>query len=193
MKKRIAVLVSGGGSNLQSLIDRIELGDINAEIACVISNRKNAYALQRALDHGIPSVYIGKGNFPNEPERQSQLKTYIDQSNVDYIVLAGYLSILPSYIINAYPNRIINIHPSLIPQYCGVGFYGEKIHVAVLKNKESLTGATVHYVDEGVDTGKIIVQEKVRVLSEDTVESLSKRVLAVEHKILSDTVRRLCQ
>lgn len=190
--KNLAVLVSGSGSNLQAIIDAIEAGDIEGRIAVVISNRKNAYGLNRAQNHGIETAYLGLGNYPDEDERAEKLNEILAHHKVDFIILAGYLSILKASTIKAYEKRIVNIHPSLIPKYCGEGFYGHHVHEAVLENGERESGATTHFVDEGVDTGRIIYQETVPVLEDDTVESLSKRVLGVEHTLLVKTVRDLC-
>ena len=190
--KRLAVLVSGSGSNLQAIVDAIDEGLIPAEIAVVVSNRKEAYGLKRAESRGIETCYLGLGNYPDSDERATKLNEILDEKKVDFIILAGYLSILKASTIQKYEGRIINIHPSLIPSYCGEGFYGHHVHEAVLANGESKSGATTHFVDEGVDTGRIIYQESVDVYSDDTVETLSKRVLSIEHKLLVKTVRDLC-
>ncbi|SHJ68039.1 formyltetrahydrofolate-dependent phosphoribosylglycinamide formyltransferase [Geosporobacter subterraneus DSM 17957] len=188
-KIRIAVLVSGGGTNLQAVIDQIERGNIPAVIEMVISNRKDAYALERARRHGIESIYIGSKNFPNLKERNYRLEKILEERKIDLIILAGYMQILEGHIIEKYRNRIINIHPSLIPSFCGQGFYGEYVHRAVLEYGVKLTGATVHFVDEGADTGPVILQKAVEVQEEDTVESLAKRVLTLEHELLPLAVK----
>lgn len=190
---RIAVLVSGNGSNLQALIDSIEKGEIKGKIEVVISNKKDAYALERAKKYGIEGVYIGKFNYPRKEERDKKLIEILNEKKIDLIVLAGYMSILHERIVNMYRNRIINIHPSLIPSFCGKGYYGERVHKAVLDYGVKLTGATVHFVDEGADTGPIILQRAVEVNFDDTVETLSKKVLKVEHQLLPLAVKLFCE
>jgi len=190
---KIAVLISGNGSNLQSLIDSIERGDIKGKIDIVISNKKDAFGLKRARKHGIDTMYIGKGLYPEADKRDEVLlKTLIDRK-IDLIVLAGYLCILNEKIVKRFKNRIINIHPSLIPSFCGIGYYGEKVHRAVLDYGVKITGATVHFVDEGADTGPVIIQRAVEVDFDDTVETLSKKVLKVEHEILPLAVKLFCE
>ena len=188
-KIRIAALVSGSGTNLQALIDQIEIGNIPASMEVVLSNREDAYALERAKRHGIEGIYIGSKNFPNLKERNDRLERILEERKIDLILLAGYMQILEGTIIEKFRNRIINIHPSLIPSFCGQGFYGEHVHRAVLEYGVKVTGATVHFVDEGADTGPIILQKSVVVEAEDTVEQLAKRVLAVEHELLPLAVR----
>lgn len=190
--KRIGILVSGGGTNLQAIIDGTESGLINGQVAVVISNRKEAYGLKRAEKHKIPALYIGKGNYPDTALADQALLETLKSYEIDIIVLAGYLKILPPAIIEDYRNRIINVHPSLIPAYSGDGFYGMKVHEAVIEAGEKYSGATVHFVDEGTDTGSVILQEKVDVTPEDTAETLAKKVLAIEHKILVETTAKLC-
>lgn len=175
---RIAVLVSGGGTNLQAIIDCIEQQKItNAEIAVVISNKSGVYALERADKHGIPSSVISPRDYNSREEFNHALLKTIDSFNVDLIVLAGFLVILPDILIKEYRNRIINVHPSLIPSFCGAGYYGLKVHEAVLERGVKVTGATVHFVDEGTDTGPIILQKAVQVLENDTPEVLQRRVM----------------
>ena len=186
LPKRIAVLVSGGGTNLQALIDATKSSAINGEIIAVIADNADAYALERAKRQGITATYIAK------PNLKTDLTEKLLELQADLVVLAGFLSILPAETVVAFRNRIVNIHPSLIPKYCGKGYYGAKVHAAVLAGGETVSGATTHYVDEGVDTGKIILQKSVPVLPDDSVSSLQQRVLAVEHEILIETVRRLC-
>ncbi|MTI54422.1 phosphoribosylglycinamide formyltransferase [Geosporobacter ferrireducens] len=188
-KIRIAALVSGGGTNLQAVIDQIEAGNIPASIEVVVSSREDAYALERARRHGIEHLYIGSKNFPNLKERNNKLKKILEEREIDLILLAGYMQILGGSIIEKYRNRIINIHPSLIPSFCGQGFYGEHVHRAVLEYGVKVTGATVHFVDEGTDTGPIILQKAADVEAGDTVESLAKRVLAAEHELLPLAVK----
>ncbi len=188
-KIKIGVLASGGGTNLQCLIDNIKSGDIPGVIDIVISGNKNAFALQRAEKHNIEGIYIGKGNYPVLKERNNKIKELLIERKIDLVVLAGYMGILDEEIIRDFKNKIINIHPSLIPSFCGKGFYGERVHKAVLDYGGKITGATVHFVDEGTDTGPIILQEPVKVEDDDTVETLAKKVLDVEHKLLPRAVK----
>ncbi|MDF2546696.1 MAG: phosphoribosylglycinamide formyltransferase [Anaerosolibacter sp.] len=190
---RIAVFISGGGTNLQSLIDHIEKGKINGKIALVISSRENAYGLIRAKAHNIEGMIIGKTNYPNMDERENRMIEVLEDKEIDLIVLAGYLSILGKRVVERYKNRIINVHPALIPSFCGKGFHGEKVHQAVLDYGVKITGATVHFVDEGTDTGPIILQGAVAVQEEDSVEILGKKVLAVEHELLPKAVTLFAQ
>lgn len=189
----ITVFVSGGGSNLQSIIDHIENGYLDrARIAQVISSNPDAYALVRAEKGGIPGVCITKDQCPEKKERQKMILKKVQEADTDLIVLAGYMSILGPELIEAYRNRIINIHPSLIPKYCGKGFYGKHVHRAVLEGCEPESGATVHFVDEGIDTGKIILQERVPVELGDTPDTLAARVLTAEHRILPQAIKLFC-
>lgn len=175
---KIAVLVSGGGTNLQAIINDIKKGSItNTSIEVVISNNKNAYALERAEDNNIPSSCISPKDYESRADFNKALLEEIDSYNVDLIVLAGYLVVIPDIIINKYRNKIINIHPSLIPSFCGTGYYGLKVHEAVLERGVKVTGATVHFVDEGTDTGPIILQKAVQVKLHDTPGTLQKRVM----------------
>ena len=193
-KVKVTVLVSGGGTNLQSIIDHIENGYLDkARIVQVISSSPGAYALERAAKAGIPGICIAKKQFPDEKERSRVLLQKLKEAETDLIVLAGYMSILDPELIEAYRNRIINIHPALIPKYCGKGFYGKRVHRAVLEGGEAESGATVHFVDEGVDTGKIILQEKVPVEPGDTEDTLAARVLTVEHRILPQAIKMFCE
>lgn len=183
---RLGVLVSGGGTNLQAIIDRIEDKTItNAEIAVVISNNQGAYALERAKTHGIQAECISPKDFADREEFYKALLKELQTNKVDLVVLAGYLVAIPPVIVEAYPNRIINIHPSLIPSFCGTGFYGLKVHEGVLDRGVKVTGATVHFVDTGTDTGPIILQKAVEVQNGDTPQILQKRVMEeAEWKIL---------
>lgn len=188
-KINIGVLVSGGGSNLQALIDAVEKGEIEGKIALIISSNPEAYALERARKHSIEGIYIGKNNYPSLAERSNRILEILKERNIDLIVLAGYMNQLGTEIIQSFSNRIINIHPSLIPSFCGKGFYGQRVHQAALDYGVKITGATVHFVDEGMDTGPIILQEAVAVEVEDTVETLGAKVLAIEHKLLPQAVK----
>jgi len=194
MKKiNIGVLISGGGTNLQTLIDHCNSGNINGIVRVVISNKKNAFGLQRAANHDIPPVFISKKEAGSEVAFNRQIAVELEKHNVDLVVLAGYLNILTPEFINAYRNRIINIHPALLPSFGGKGFYGEKVHQAVIDFGAKITGATVHFVDEGTDTGAIIMQKAVEVADTDTAETLQKRVLQIEHQILPQSVKLFCE
>ncbi len=174
----IVVCVSGGGTNLQAIIDGVKEGKIrNTKIAGVISNNAGAYALQRAEDAGIPAFCISPKDFESREEFNEAFLKQLKKLNPGLIVLAGFLVILPEKMIEMYRDRIINIHPSLIPSFCGTGYYGLKVHEAALTRGVKVTGATVHYVDEGTDTGRIIMQKAVEVLEGDTPEILQRRVM----------------
>lgn len=174
----IVVCVSGGGTNLQAIIDGIGDGTIrNTRIAGVISNNAGAYALTRAKENDIPAFCISPKNFADRAAFNQAFLDKLSELNPDLIVLAGFLVILPEQMIAAYRNRIINIHPSLIPSFCGTGFFGLRVHEEALKRGVKITGATVHYVDEGTDTGTIIAQKAVEVLPGDTPQILQKRVM----------------
>lgn len=190
---RIGVLISGNGTNLQALIDSIESGKINGRICVVISDREDAYGLIRARKHGIEALFINKKDFINNSDFNKKILEELKKRGIQLLVLAGYLRILSPEIIKEYRNRIINIHPALIPSFCGKGYYGERIHKAVLEYGVKVTGATVHFVDEGTDTGPIIFQKSIEVHNNDTVESLQKKVLEVEHTLLVKAVKMFCQ
>jgi len=175
---KIAVLVSGGGTNLQAIIDAIDAGKItNAAIDVVISNNANAYALERAKKHGIEAMCISPKSYETREQFNDALTETIVSRGIDLVVLAGYLVIIPPQLIAAYKNRIINIHPSLIPSFCGTGFYGLKVHEEALKRGVRVTGATCHFVDEGTDTGPIILQKAVEIQPDDTPKTLQQRVM----------------
>lgn len=175
---KIAVCVSGGGTNLQAIIDSINSGEIhNTEIAVVISNNKNAYALERAAKAGIEGVCISPKDYASRAEFNKAFLDKLNSYNVDLVVLAGFLVVIPEEMIRQYRNRIINIHPSLIPSFCGTGYYGLKVHEGALARGVKVTGATCHFVDEGTDTGPIILQKAVEVLDDDTPETLQRRVM----------------
>ena len=174
----IVVLVSGGGTNLQAIMDKIADGTVtNTKIAAVISNNANAYALERAKNAGIPAECISPKQFENRDLFNEALLAGVKKYNPDLVVLAGFLVIIPPALIAEYRNRLINIHPSLIPSFCGTGYYGLKVHEAVLARGNKVTGATVHFVDEGTDTGPILLQKAVYVQQGDTAEVLQKRVM----------------
>lgn len=183
---KLAVLVSGGGTNLQAVMDAMDAGTItNAQISVVISNNPNAYALERAKNHGIEAVCISPKNFPDRENFNQALLAKIQSYGVDLVVLAGCLVVIPEIMVKAYPNRIINIHPALIPSFCGTGYYGLKVHEGVLARGVKVTGATVHFVDEGTDTDPIILQKAVEVKEGDTPKVLQQRVMEeAEWKIL---------
>ena len=175
---KLAVLVSGGGTNIQAIIDAISAGKItNACISVVISNNANAYALERARAHGIEALCISPKDFESREAFNQAFLDKLNSYNVDLVVLAGFLVVLPEMMIKEYTNRIVNIHPSLIPSFCGKGFYGLKVHEGVLARGVKVTGATVHFVDEGTDTGPIILQKAVEVEQGDTPEVLQRRVM----------------
>ena len=175
---RVGVLVSGGGTNLQAILDAIDAGSIrNAKVEVVISNNAGAFALERAKKHGIPAECLSPKDFASRNEFNEALVAKIDSYDLDLIVLAGYLVKIPEIMIEKYRNKIINIHPSLIPSFCGTGYYGLKVHEGVLSRGVKVTGATVHFVDEGTDTGPIILQKAVEVEQDDTPEILQRRVM----------------
>lgn len=183
MVKKIAVLVSGGGSNLQSILDNINT--INGEVTLVVSNRKNAYGLQRAKDANIETAHISK----NDPE----LIALLQEREIDLVVLAGYLAILSDEFIVAYKDRIMNIHPSLIPSFCGHGAYGIHVHEMALQRGVKVTGATVHFVSEVVDGGPIIIQETCAIGDLTSASDIQARVLEIEHRILPKAVQLFCE
>ena len=187
---RVAVLVSGGGTNLQAIIDAVKDGTItNTELVAVISNNANAYALTRAKENGIEALCISPKDYADRADFHKALLEKINELKVDLIVLAGYLVKIPEEMVHQYSHRIINIHPSLIPSFCGVGYYGLHVHEAVLEKGVKVTGATVHYVDEGMDTGEIIAQKPVMVEEGDTPEVLQRRVMEqAEWKILPHAI-----
>lgn len=175
---RLAVLVSGGGTNLQAILDAIDEGIItNAEVSVVISNNAGAYALERAKKKGIDAVCLSPKTFASREAFNEALLAKLQSYNVDLVVLAGCLVVIPQSIVDAYPNKIINIHPSLIPSFCGTGYYGLKVHEGVLSRGVKVTGATVHFVDGGTDTGPIILQKAVEVHEGDTPKTLQQRVM----------------
>lgn len=175
---KIAVLVSGSGTNLQAIIDRIEDGTVkNAAIQIVISNNQKAYALERARQHDIKAVCISPKQFESRDAFNHALLDEINRANIDLIVLAGFMVVVPAMIIEKYRNKIINIHPSLIPSFCGQGYYGLHVHEAALKKGVKVSGATVHFVDEGTDTGPIIMQKAVEVKNDDTPQTLQRRIM----------------
>ena len=190
---KVAVLVSGGGTNLQAILDAIDEGRItNARVDVVISNNPGAYALERARNHGIEAVCISPKSFENRAAFNEAFLKKTDEYDLDLIVLAGFLVTIPEEMIRKYRNKIINIHPSLIPSFCGVGYYGLKVHEAALARGVKVTGATVHYVDEGVDSGPILLQKAVEVQPGDTPQVLQRRVMEqAEWIILPEAVNKI--
>ena len=187
---RVVVMVSGGGTNLQAIIDSVKDGTItNTQIVGVISNNKNAYALKRAEENDIPSVCVSPKDFETRDIFNEKLLEAVDSYEPDLVVLAGFLVVIPPEMIKKYENRMINIHPSLIPSFCGKGYYGLKVHEAALARGVKVVGATVHFVDEGTDTGPIILQKAVEVQQGDTPEVLQRRVMEqAEWKILPKAI-----
>lgn len=181
---KIGVLISGGGTNLQAVIDNCENKTINGKVEVVISNKSEAFGLQRAKNHNIKAVFENK---------EDKIIEILKENKVELVVLAGYLKIISPKLVNEYRNRIINIHPSLIPAFCGKGYYGEKVHQGVIDYGAKVTGATVHFVDEGADTGPIIMQKTVEVKQDDDVKKLAARVLDVEHEILTKSIAMFCE
>ena len=194
MKKRIAVLVSGGGTNLQALLDAEAAGKIpHGEIAMVISNNPNAYALERAKNFGVPGAVITKKDCGSQAAFEQTLQAVLERNGTDMIILAGFMSILSGDFTAKWPGRIINVHPSLIPSFCGEGMYGLRVHEAALKKGVKVTGATVHYVNEECDGGEIIAQKAVEVLPGDTPETLQRRVMEqAEWLLLPQAAEMVC-
>lgn len=191
--KKIAVFVSGGGTNLQALLDALDEGIItNASIDLIVSNKKDAYALERGAKKNIEGIVLSPKDYDKREDFDQALLQAVEERNIDLIVLAGYLVIIPECLVKAYKNRIVNIHPSLIPSHCGPGYYGLKVHESVLARGNKVTGATVHFVDEGTDTGPIIMQKAVEVCEGDTPEVLQKRVMEqAEWIILPEAVNMI--
>ena len=192
---KVGVMVSGGGTNLQAILDAVDAGKIrNASIEVVVSNNPGAYALERAKNHGIPAVCLSPKDFESREAFNEAFLAKVDEYDLDLIVLAGFLVVIPPAMIERYRNRIVNIHPSLIPSFCGTGYYGLKVHEAVLERGVKVTGATVHFVDEGTDTGPIILQKPVEVHQEDTPKSLQRRVMEeAEWQILPQAIRLIAE
>lgn len=187
---KIAVLVSGGGTNLQAIINAIEHGELtNVQIVSVVSNNPGAYALERAAAHGIPGVCISPKDYDSREQFNDALLAHLKETGAELVVLAGFLVVVPAKIVEAFPNRIINIHPSLIPAFCGTGYYGLKVHEEALRRGVKVTGATVHFVDSGTDTGPIILQKAVEVRGDDTPKSLQLRVMQhAEWQLLPEAI-----
>ena len=190
---RVAVMVSGGGTNLQAIIDAVKDGTItNTELVAVISNNAGAYALTRAKENGIPAMCISPKDYETREAFNKALLEKVNELNVDLIVLAGFLVKIPEAMVHQYSHRIINIHPSLIPSFCGVGYYGLRVHEAALAKGVKVSGATVHYVDKGMDTGEIIFQKAVDVLDGDTPQTLQRRIMEqAEWKLLPKAINKI--
>lgn len=190
---KVGVLVSGGGTNLQAILDAIDAGRVkNAKVSFVFSNNANAYALERAKNAGIEAMALSPSSFATREEFNQAMLRALKERNLDLIVLAGFLVKIPPEMVEAFRGKIINIHPSLIPSFCGVGYYGLKVHEAALKRGVKVTGATVHYVDEGMDSGPIILQKAVEVKSGDTPKSLQQRVMEeAEWVILPQAIHQI--
>ncbi len=189
----IGVLISGGGTNLQSIIDNIENGNIKGDIKLILSNRQDAYGLTRGKKAGIETLFLDRSLFSSDEEYNAKIIKEFKSRDIDLVVLAGYLKVLSKNFIEEFNMKIINIHPSLIPSFCGKGFYGKRVHKAVLDSGVKVTGATVHFVDEGTDTGPIILQDVVQVADEDNVDTLQAKVLKVEHRLLVKAVKLYCE
>lgn len=181
---KIGVLISGGGTNLQAVIDGCENKSINGEVKVVISNKTEAYGLERAKKHNIEAIC---------EKEEDRIIEILKENKVELVILAGYLKIVSPKLVDAYRNKIINIHPSLIPAFCGKGYYGEKVHQGVIDYGAKVTGATVHFVDEGADTGPIIMQKTVEVKKDDDAKKLAARVLEIEHEILTKSIAMFCE
>ncbi len=192
IKKKIAVFISGGGTNLQAIINSIDAGEINAEIIMVISSDKNAYGVTRAKNYNIPVSYYSFTKETREAD-YNQITRELMDLNIDLIVLAGFMKIIPARFVKSFEKKIINLHPSLLPKHGGVGMYGDKVHKAVLEEGDKISGATVHYVDEGCDTGEPILRFMTNVYNDDTIETLSSRIHILEHRLLTKVIRDLCE
>lgn len=191
--KNIAVFASGSGSDMQSVIDACESGQINGKVVAVIASRPGIFALERAAKNNIPSKVFSVKEYGSPEAKDAAIVEYLKPMGIDLIVLAGYLSIVSKPLLDVYEGRIINIHPSLIPRHCGKGMYGLHVHESVLASGDKVSGCTVHFVDSGTDTGKIIRQVTVPVEEGDTPETLQARVLVQEHKLLPQVVAELCK
>ena len=190
-KPRIAVFISGGGSNLQSIIDATKCGILSAQVALVVSNKKKAYGLQRAANENIETLVFKHKKYSSPEEAGEALLVELRAHEIDYIALAGYLSLLPASVVRAYRNRIANIHPALLPKYGGKGMYGHYVHEAVLAAGDRESGLSVHIVDEIYDNGRILAQTRVSVLPDDTPDTLAARVLEQEHKLYPRVLQKL--
>lgn len=188
--KKLAVFVSGGGTNLQAIIDQVKNSYINGKIVLVISDKKDCFALKRAEKEGIETRIL---DLKNKDLEYSRIKEELKDKNIDLVVLAGYMRVIPKDFIEEFKGRIINLHPALLPNFGGLGMYGDNVHKKVLETAQKVSGATVHYVDSGVDTGEIIGQAIIPVYNDDSVDSLRMRVHSVEHKLLVRVIKDLCK
>ena len=187
---RIAVLSSSNGTDLQAIIDEMKAGTmLGVELAVVISDKKDSYALRRAHEQGYETHFLNPKGKSRE-EYDAELSSMLIQRKVDLVVLAGYMRIISNPLLIAFPRRIINIHPSLVPKYCGPGMFGDKVHEAVIKNKDTETGCTIHFVDAGVDSGEIIMQKRAEVTEEDTIQTVKEKVQKLEKKFYPEVIRR---
>lgn len=191
--KNIAVLASGRGSNFSAILNKIQMGEIAARVVCVVSDNEHPPVFDIAIAAGIPTFCINRKQFATPEDYANSLLTLLKEKRVELIVLAGFLKLIPSPVVRHYPQAIVNIHPALLPNFGGKGFYGIKVHEAVIASGVKVTGVTIHFVDEKYDNGTIICQEKVAVLADDTPESLAKRVLEVEHRLYPEVVKALCE
>lgn len=192
-KLRLAVFSSHNGSNFQSIIDAINSNNLSAEIVCLITNNSNAYCIERAKQNGIPFYHISSHTHPNAEDYENALIEILKKHQTELIILAGYMKIVPSSIINLFKNKILNIHPALLPKFGGKGMFGLNVHKAVLDAGEKFTGATVHLVDEIYDNGRILNQMTVEVSHEDTPETLAEKVLTIEHKLYPITIQLIAE
>jgi phosphoribosylglycinamide formyltransferase-1 len=191
-KKRIAILASGGGSNAEALLKAMQAPDFPAQAVLVFSNRPGAGALQKAAAYGVPAQVLSHQDYPDREAFDQAVLGLLAAAKPDYLCLAGYLRILSPAFVRAYAGRILNIHPALLPKFGGPGMHGHHVHEAVLAAGETESGATVHFVDEGVDSGAILLQQRVPVLAGDTAESLAARVLGAEHQVYAAALKKLC-
>lgn len=185
---KLAIFASGGGSNFQAIVDAIETGALRAEVVLCVSNQRKAGVLDRASAHDIPTFQISADDFPDQKSYTARLLKELDRRGVDHIALAGYMKMIPSVLVEKYRGRIVNIHPALLPKFGGKGMYGMHVHRAVLAAGETISGATVHIVDEDYDTGPIVLQFTIPVHPDDTPESLASRVLEVEHRLYPEAL-----
>jgi phosphoribosylglycinamide formyltransferase-1 len=190
-KLNLGVLASHGGSNLQAIIDNINSGKLSAKVTVVISNNSKAYALERARKHNIPAIHLSNKHFPNDEDLDLAIVKVLKKYKVDLVIFAGYMKKRGPKFLQAFPNRVLNIHPALLPKFGGKGMYGMKVHEEVLASGEKESGATVHLVDEYYDHGRILGQRKVPVLPNDTPETLAQRVLKEEHKLYSEVIQKI--
>lgn len=190
--KKLGILCSGSGTNFQAIIDSILDGNIDGEIACMIYNRKDAYAKVRAEKADIPALYINKLQYNNEISFTDAIFNNLLDFNVDIVILAGFLSKIGITTIEHYKNKIINTHPALIPSFCGKGFYGLNVHSAVIEYGAKISGCTIHFIDKNYDTGPVIMQKSIPVLYNDTPESLANRILPIEHELLTRAIGLIC-